>query len=404
MPTFTYKARDKFSKFLSGSMTADSRQAAIKSLKDMGYVPIGVEQERENSPASIFLKFQRVSPDQLTSFTRQLYSLQKAGIPLLSSLEALSQQARSLYFHMVISRLATDIRTGLSLSQALSQFPNVFNEVYVGMVSAAESSGSLPQVLERLIDLLERDIETKQKIQAATRYPIIAFGVICLGFTILVAFVIPRFSTFYAQFGATLPLPTRILIAVHTFVVKFWFVALSIIAVAIVSFWKFLRSSLGRAWWDNLKLSIPIFGPLILMLTMSRFCRITAILLNSGVPILQVLDLVGAASGNVIVRRTINTIKESVRQGKGISEPMRISELFPPAVVQMVAVGERSGTIGELLLSVADYYDRESSYTIKNLTTYIEPLLILILGIMVLVLALGIFMPMWNLIRVFKPS
>lgn len=404
MGSYKYKARDKFATLVSGLIDADTKDAALKSLNDMGYIPISIVQIKKLSADKILEKFQRVGLDEVSTFTRQLLSLQKAGIPLLSSIEALSQQTKTKYFSAVLERVAVDIRSGLSLSQALAKHPRIFDDIYIGMIKAAETAGALTAVLERLIELIECDIDIRAKIKSATRYPLIVIFTLCVGFIVLIAFVIPRFSTLYSQFGALLPLPTRILIAINTFLTNFWYLMLIGIFVVIYSFIRFINSKTGKPLWHNFKLKVPVFGPLTLMLIMSRFTRITGMLMRSGVPILDILDLAKSAAGNIIISRAIGNIKESVNQGKGMSGPMKVSGLFPVAVIQMVSAGERSGKVDELLISVSDYYDREAGYTIRNLTTYIEPMLIFVLAIMVMTLALGIFMPMWNLIRVFRPS
>jgi len=404
MPNFKYKARDKYSKSVSGVIVAVSSAEAVKKLQDMGYIPISVEVSREPGAEKFLNKFQRVRPEELNAFTRQLYSLQKAGLPILSSLEAISQQTKNRYFKLVIERISSSIRGGLSLSTALKEYPKIFDGVYTSMIKAAESGGSMVNILERLTGLIEQDIDTRSRIKAATRYPMLAFFVLCAGFLIVVTFVIPRFAVIYSQFNTALPLPTRILIGINFIIQKFWYIMIVVIIGAVYGFRQFIKSPAGRAIWDNFKLKIPILGPLVTMLVMSRFARITAILMKSGVPILEVFDLVANTSGNVIISRAIENIKGSVAQGRGISEPMKVNSLFPPIVVQMVSVGEQTGKVDELLLNVADYYDRESGYMIKNLSTYVEPILIFVLATMVLVMALAIFLPMWNLIRLFRPS
>jgi type II secretory pathway component PulF len=272
------------------------------------------------------------------------------------------------------------------------------------MIKAAEAGGMMVDILDRLSAIIEQEMDTRSRIKAATRYPLLALFVLCAGFLIVVTFVIPRFSSLYGQFHATLPLPTRILIAINIMMQKYWYLVILAVGGAVSLFLYFINSKFGRPVWDNFRLKVPIFGPLVTMLTMSRFTRITAILMKSGVPILEILDLVSLATGNVVIGRSIGNIKESIRQGRGMFEPMKVSGLFPPIVLQMIYAGEQSGKVDELLLSVADYYDRESGYMIKNLTTYIEPILIFVLALMVLVMALAIFMPMWNLISVFKPN
>lgn len=404
MPNFKYKARDKFSRLVTGITPAAAEIDAAKKLQDMGYIPISIEEIHELGVGEILKRFRNVKLEELNVFTRQLYALQKAGVPLLSSLEAIAQQAKNKYFKNVIEEISHGIRSGLSFSGSLKEHSNVFGDIYVSMIKAAESSGNMVNILESLSNILEQDIDTRSRIKSATRYPMLALLVLCIGFLIVVTFVIPRFAVIYSQFNTVLPLPTRILIFVNLLLKKFWFLFIIALIAAIFVFKKFIKSSLGRPIWDNFKLRVPIFGELISMLIMSRFTKITSLLMKSGVGILEILDLTANTSGNIIIARAIRNIKDSVNQGRGISEPMRVSGLFPGIVVQMVAIGEQSGKIDELLLSVSDYYDRESGYMIKNLSTYIEPILIFILALMVLVMALAIFLPMWNLIRLFRPS
>jgi len=403
MPIFRYKARDSFSRSVSGTTTAESRDAAAKKLQELNYVPILIEETHEAHFSSVLARFsQGVKSEEVSVFTRQLYSLQKAGLPLLSSLESIAQQTNNKFFKAVIENVSSDIRGGLSFSDSLKKHGRIFDGVYIAMVKAAESGGNIVVVLEQLVALIERDIDTRSRIKAATQYPLIAFIILCIGFLVVVTFVIPRFAAVYSQFKAALPLPTRILIGINVAIHNYWFIFFPVTGAVIYAFIRFINTTPGRIIWDNFKLKIPVLGPLVTMMIMSRFARVTAILMKSGVPILEVFDLVASTTGNVIITRAILSVKESVNQGKGISEPMKVCGLFPPGVVQMVAVGEQTGRIDELLMSVADYYDTESGYMIKNLTTYIEPILIIVLGGMVLMLALGIFMPMWNLMNVFK--
>lgn len=404
MPNFKYSARDNFAKFVTGIIPADDKDAAAKKLQDLGYFPINISEVHMLSSIQLFKGMRRVSYQEVNAFTRQLYAVQKAALPLLASLESIALQTPNLYFKSVIENILRDVRAGTSLSSAMAKYNNIFSDVYVSMIKAAETSGGMVEILGRLNDLLEKDIDTRSRINSATRYPMLAFFVLCAGFLIVVTFVIPRFASLYGQFHTALPLPTQILINISTFMRKFWYLVILGIVGAIFVFRRFVSTIRGRLIWDNLKLKAPVFGPLMTMLTLSRFARIMAILMKSGVPILEVLDLVAKSSGNAVIARAIVNIKESVKQGKGLSEPMKLSGLFPPAVVQMVYIGEQSGRVDELLFSVADYYDSESGYMIKNLTTYIEPILIFILAIMVLVMALAIFLPMWNLIKVFRPT
>jgi len=404
MANFKYKARDRFAKLVSGVIAADTNDLAAKKLQEMGYTPISIQEVKGVRPEEILRKFRKVKLEEINTFTRQLYSLQKAGLPLLDSLDVIAQQTRNEYFSTIIQQVARDVRGGMNLSESLRRHSRIFDDIYVNMIKSAETGGAMVEILGRLTELIEQEIDTRQRISAATRYPMIAFFTLVLGFLIVVTFVIPRFASLYSQFDAALPLPTRILIGLNFVIRRFWYLFILGVGGTVFGFISFIRSEKGKAIWDNFKLKIPVFGQLLYMLVMSRFARVTSILMKSGVPILDVLGLVRNISNNVIIARAIENIRKSVNQGKGMSEPMKVSGLFPPIVIQMVSVGERTGRMDELLLSVADYYDRESGYMIKNLTTYIEPILIFVLGVMVLVMALGIFMPMWNLINVFKPS
>ena len=405
MGVFEYKARDKFNKPINGVLSASSIDLVAVKLKSQGFIPISIlpkEEEAEEKTERKATFRTKVPFAEVNSFTRQFHTLLNAGIPILSALAALKEQTRNLFFKKVISQIRADIEAGLSLSVALEKYPQVFNKLYTNMVKIGETSGRLSEILERLVILGEHDERVRMRIKSATRYPIIVISALGLGFTILTTFVIPRFAKIFSQFKVKLPLPTRILIGIHFIVTKFWWL---IIILAIIGFFVFLRiisTEKGRFRWDALKLKVPVFGPLILKLVLSRFARITAILLASGVSILQVLGLASEGAGNVVVSRVIDNVKVSVNQGKGMLAPMKESGIFPPVVIQMVSAGEETGKMSELLTHVADYFDEQVDYTISNMVSLIEPILIFVLGCGVLLMALGIFLPMWNMMSLFK--
>jgi type II secretory pathway component PulF len=403
MLSYQYKARDKFGKPTSGLMSADSESAVATKLSQLGFVPISIKEAKPEMALSNFLdRFGRVKFSDLNMFTRQLATLQKAGLPLLSSLSALREQATNRILKDALGQIVRDIEAGVSLSSALGKHPKIFNTLYINMVASGEATGMLDQVLEKLATLGEHDEMIRLRIKAATRYPIIVVIAIIIGFLVLTTFVVPRFARIYSQFTTALPLPTQILLGIHYIVTKFWWLLILIIGLFIFGFNKFINTTPGRLRWDNLKLKVPILGPLVLKLIMSRFTRITGTLLHSGIPILKVLDLASGGVGNVIISRTIANIKTNVIAGKGMIDPMKVSGIFPPVVIQMVSVGEESGKLDELLLHISDYYDTQVDYTINNLTSLIEPILIFVLGCIVLFMALGIFLPMWSLMSLFK--
>lgn len=403
MPNYQYKARDKFSKPVSGIMSAESENAVAAKLKQLDYVPISITEAKEEIKINnIFGGFRRVRFTDINMFTRQFATLQKAGLPILNSLNALREQATNSVLKDVIAQITRDIEAGSNLSAALEKYPNVFNVLYTNMIKAGETSGRLDETLERLAVLGEHEEMIRMRIKSATRYPIIVVVAIIAGFLILTTMVVPRFAKLYDQFTAKLPLPTQIMITLNYIVTKFWWLLIIIVGIAIFLFKAYINTKQGRYLWDGIKLKLPIFGPLTLKLIMSRFSRITGTLLRSGVPILQIFDLTAQGVGNAVVARTINNIKASVNEGKGMLEPMRVSGMFPPVVIQMVAVGEETGKLEELLLHISDYYDSEIDYTISNLVSLIEPILIFVLGCAVLFMALSIFLPMWSLMDIFR--
>lgn len=404
MSTYQYKAREKTGKLIEGTMSAETEDAVVQELKHLGHIPISIICSQKNDSRlalKLPLIFRKIRYADLNFFTRQFYTCQKAGLPLLSSLQALKQQTNQQTLKETIDFMARDIEAGSTLSQAMSQRPEVFGPLYVSMIKTGEASGKLVEILDRLATLGEHEDKIRMRIKAAMRYPFIVVSSLVLGFTILVMFVMPRFVKIFSDFKTELPLPTRVLIGIHTAVSQYWWLLIIIATALFFLFKTALQSELGQRLWDRVLLKIPIFGPLISNLILSRFCRITAILIESGVPILQIMDLVAENSGNTLVSQVILRIKQSLNEGKTMSGPMKESLFFPPMIVQMVSVGEQTGRLSELLIQVSDYYDSQIDYTINNLVSLIEPILILVLGCMVLFMALGIFLPMWGLMDLY---
>lgn len=403
MPNYQYKARDKFSKPANGVMTAENENMVASRLTQLGFTPISIMEIKETSRGINFLgSSMRVKFSDLNMFTRQLATLQKAGLPILLSLSALREQTQNKVLKEVIMQITRDIESGSSLSGALEKYPQIFSPLYINMVSSGEVSGRLEEVLERLATLSEHDQTIRMRIKSSTRYPIIVVIAMIIGFFVLTTLVVPRYAKIYAQYTTALPLPTQILLGINYAVTKFWWLLIIAGWAVYFIFKRFINTAGGRIIWDSLKLKVPVFGPLLLKLSISRFTRITGTLMRSGIPILKILDISSGSTGNVVVSEAIQNIKHNVSEGKGMSEPMKVSGLFPPIVTQMVAVGEETGKLDELLIHVSNYYDEQVDYTINNLTSLIEPILIFALGLGVLFMALGIFLPMWNLMSIFK--
>ena len=402
MPVYKYKTYDRTGHVLEAEIVGESTQAVSKTLTQQGYIPITIQ---EVHGSTLFLEkwfAPRVKLADLNMFTRQLATLQKAGLPLENSLIALRDQVKNQTFKKAIIEIIKDVESGNALSIAFARHPNIFHPLYINMIKAGEASGRLEEILRRLAEMGEFEGQTRDKIHSATRYPILAFCSIVIAFLIVVTFVIPKFSAVFNQFKAQLPLPTRFLLGIN-YVVRHeaWLLVISM-AVVIFLFRAYLNTFWGRYQWDWIKIKVPVFGPLTFNLVMSQFARILSELLGSGLPILQSLQIVADTVGNVVIQKAILAIRESVNEGKGMAEPMKRSRFFSPMVVQMVSVGEQSGETEALLKHVAGYYEEQANSMIKNLTTLIEPMLIMVLGVMVLILAMGVFLPMWDLVHVVK--
>lgn len=402
MPNFKYKVRDKYGNKSTGLIEGDDKEKVFKNLEKMGFTPVSIEEAKDVSGGKVFSKFYFGKLRALSVFTSQLATLIKSGLPLLTSLYTLEKQTSKKYLKQVVGEVAREVESGVSFSNALEHHPDIFNEIYINMVKAGEASGTLDEILARLSDLIEYEMDTRAKVLGVMLYPAIATCFLFAAFIILVTFVLPQFVKIFEGLQGKLPLPTLILIKINTIMHNYWYIILIAAAAFIFAFIKYSKTEYGRKQLDRFKLKAPVFGPIILKLTMSRFSRIMAILTKSGVPVLAVLDISAKTAGNVIISQAIDHIRASVNEGKGMSEPMKISGVFSPIVTQMVSVGEETGRLDDLLYEVSAHYDKEAAYAIKNLAVIIEPILIVVLSIGVLIMALGIFMPMWNMYSVLK--
>ena len=402
MPTFTYKAQTEGGFPVSGTIEARSPSAAAIQLDSMGYLPISITEKKTFSFDDLIVRFERVRAEDLIFFTRQLLTVIKSGIPLLSGLKALEQQTENRKLKKVISIVCKDVDQGKSFSVALSRHPDVFPELYVNMIDAGEIGGTLDNVLERLILMLEFSRKTSSSLKAAMRYPLFVVIALCVAFGIVVTFVIPKFTVIFEQSTAKLPIPTRIMILLNFVVQNYWYYVLLGIVFLATAFYIYIRTESGRLNWHHLKLKIPILGQIFLKIYMSRFSSMLETLSRSGVAIDVALGVVSRTIGNEYIALKIREITEKVKEGRGITNALRESEVFPPLVIRMVFTGEEAGSLDDMLAEVTNYYEREIDYSVSRLSSYIEPILTVGLGLMVLFLALAIFMPWWDMIKVFR--
>jgi type II secretory pathway component PulF len=400
MPLYRYKVRNKEGVVLSGTLEGVDLPGVVERLDQLGYIPITIKEEKSKRPAagggpSIRIPFltPRVKLVDLITFTRQFVTLHKAGLPMLTAITALQAQTKSKALSQALDGIRKDLMGGITLSSALSRYPHIFNELYVNSVWAGETGGVLDEILARVADLLDHERKLRSDILSALRYPMFVVITFFIAIFVLATFVLPKFIGLLTMSGGKIPLPTQVLIIVTSILQKFWIYGVLVIAIIAVLFYLFLRTKPGRLWWDRTKLLIPIMGGIFYKITLSRFARMFETLDRTGLPILRALSLVSKTIGNTYIGGKIELITESVRRGRGISAPMRESKVFPPMVVQMVATGEESGALDDMLRQVSDYYDSEVEYAVKNLTGMIEPVLILFLGVGVVFVILAVIMP-----------
>ncbi len=403
MGTFEYKARDKSGRLISGVAEAETEDAVAINLRKQGYVVSSVTIKRSRLPKlALFEKLGSAKKQDIAIFTRQLSTLIDAGVPIIASLKSINEQTENAILRDAIAEVIIDIEGGLSLTEAMTKHPKCFDQTYLSMVNAAEVSGTLAASLERLAILLEYEEQTRHKIKAATRYPITVTVALTLAFLLITTLVLPRFARIYARFNTGLPLPTRVLLGINFVLTHYWYLVILGIMILIFVFYYFINTKWGRQLWDGFKLKVPIFGPLFLKIALSRFLRVSGIMLKTGVPILRVLSHGSGVAGNAIISSAIERVRDGVNMGKDMGSMMKKEEIFPAIAVQMISLGEESGKLDDLLIKTSDFFDSQVDVSIQNMTSLLEPILILVLGCGVLTMALAVFLPIWNLVYLFK--
>jgi len=401
MPLFEYKAIKDNGQPVQGTLEAAYAGAVFEYLEKQNFVPIKIAVKKQPLRINIpFLKKRsKIKDEEILNYTKQLVTLLKAGVPIISSIEALRDQADNKEFKEVLQQIHDDIESGSNFSDALKKHPKVFSPLYTNTVKAGEAGGALDQVLERIGMLMAYETEIRQKIKGATRYPIFVIIGIAVAFIILMTFVVPQFVEMFGD--AELPTLTKGLINVSNFLKGFWWVYIPGIVGMTMALIFYIGTPKGRFNFDKFKLKVPIFGNLFMKSAMSRFSHMFETLNKSGLPILQTMEIVSTTIGNVVISKELEIVGIGIEKGRGISGPMKESGLFPPLVIRMISVGEQSGSLDEMLHNVSEHYDNEVNYLVENLVSLIEPILTISIGAMVLVLALGIFLPMWSMMDAF---
>jgi len=404
MPVFRYRATSAAGLAQAGIVEATDLDQAIDVVHRMGLTPIRLETQAPVRPAtaswSIFQK--RVATRDLILFTRQLETMLEAGLPILAALETLHLQTGHPLLRVAIDRVRSDVEQGSTLTEALSRHPRCFPSVFVNLVNAGEEGGLLAAMLDRIGGLLEYEEETEQRIRSATFYPTLIIAELFIAFLVLVKFVLPRFASLFRNLDAELPLPTRVLIGTSDFFEKYWYLIATAMIAAVAGAVVWSRTERGRRHIDYWVIKAPLFGPIFQKTIMSRFARVLAALISAGIPILQALSVAKGVAGNKIVEEEVERMRDGVTAGMGLAESVQGRDVFPPLVVKMLAVGQETGAIDKMLVRVARYFDRDVDYAVKNLSTAIEPVLLVVLGCAVLFTALAVFLPLWNLMNAFR--
>ncbi|MDH5229373.1 MAG: type II secretion system F family protein [Gammaproteobacteria bacterium] len=401
MAMFAYKGRKSGRGVVSGEIQANSVNAVVQQLRKNQIIPIEIKPIKTTllKPELLKMEFgkKKVSHLDITFFSRQLYTLLKAGVPIAQALNGLNEAASNPTFKAVIAQLCESLEAGDDFTVALAKHPKYFSNLYVNMVSVGESTGNLPQVLLQMSNYLNQEKETRDQVKAATRYPMMVMFAVVAAIVILNIFVIPAFKSMFTQMGSDLPFVTQILISFSDFMVTYWYVVIGFVISGVFAWKSFVASPQGKFFWHHWKIRIPIMGPIVYGSAMARFARGFSITSRSGLPVVQSIPLLANALDNVYLKSKFDALRQGVERGEGIAVNAKRLGIFPNMVNQMLAVGEETGQMEELLDEIADYFEGDVAYKLKGLSASIEPIMIAIIGGLVMLVMLGVFLPMWGM-------
>jgi MSHA biogenesis protein MshG len=407
MPFYAYTGRNGRGELVKGRLEGNDSSAVADQLMTSGITPVDIRQAAGNEPASapageVLGRFfqPKVTLVDLMLFSRQMYTLLKAGVPIMRALAGLEESMTNPTFKAVVVSLRGSLDSGRELSAAMRRHPDVFSNFYVSLVRVGESTGALQDVFLRLYEHLEFEKEIRDRIKSALRYPLFVIAAMAVALVIINMVVIPAFAKLFQGFNAPLPLMTRVLIGASDFTVHYWPLLLALLAAGAFGFHVWKGTPAGKYAWDRMKLRLPVAGKIINKATLARFGRSLALSLRSGVPVVQGLTAVAGVVDNDYLAGRIEKMREDVERGESVLRASSHAGIFTPVVLQMIAVGDETGELDDLMLEVAQLYEREVDYEIKTLAAQIEPILIVFLGVIVLILALGVFLPIWDLSRV----
>ena len=402
MPSFRFQGRSPRGESISGVLDADSPESLADHLFARGITPIDIVAAAPSANEHVHSIWRRLgggapTTNDLILFSRQMYALTKAGLPLLRGMTSLAASTPNEQLRQALERILEHLQAGRDLASSLSRHPEVFSKFYVSVVRIGEGTGNLPAAFERMYQYLSMEKRLGDKLKAAMRYPTTVVGAIAVAIVVITMFVLPKFEPIFSSLGDNLPWATRALLGTSGFVSSYWYVLLALIVVGATGIRLYLRNADGRYRWDRNKLRLPIVGSIALKASLAKVCRSLALTLESGVPVVQGLGLIARASGNEFMSEGVLQLRNGVERGESLARTAQTSGLFTPLALQMLMVGEETGALSEMLIEVADFYEREVDYELENISSALEPILIVTVGIMVLILALGVFLPLWDL-------
>lgn len=403
MPVYEYRALTKGGRNVNGIIDADNPAGARQKLRASGVFPVEVQETSSrpkdalSSPGSISHFFKRITPGELSAMTRQLSILLEAGVTLVASLDALISQVDNPLLKKVMAQLKESINEGNDLASSLAEHPKVFSQIYVNMVRAGEASGSLDVVLERLAEFSEHQQALRGRIKAAMAYPVFMSLIGTLILLFLITFIVPNMTRIFTEMHQTLPLPTILLISVSNFLKAFWWVVLLAIGGGIILSRRLIKTKKGHYLWDQLKLRVPVMGPINTKIAIARFGRTLGSLVQNGVPVLAALQIVRNIVNNVLIADVIDNAMTDIQEGKTLAAPLAQSSWFPPVTTQMISVGEQSGRLENMLNKIADMYEREVESQTMAMTSMLEPVMILIMGLTVGFIVVSVLLPIFDM-------
>jgi MSHA biogenesis protein MshG len=401
MPIFAYKARDKRGKLHTGEQEASQKSSVAARLIEDRMIPVFIEEVTPSIKLEDVLKKylpkRSIPLDDMVLFCRQMHALTKSGIPIMRAVFGLSETSNNDVLKEILQDIGHVLSRGNTLSQALHNHEHYFSPIFISMVHVGESTGNLDQAFLQLVNYLEMIRDTKKKISSALRYPTMVVSAIIIAVIVVNIFVIPSFAKVFDKFGNELPFATKILLGTSNFFIEYWWLMGLVITSICVAAFQYLRTDKGMLNWDRIKLKLPIVGGLLNRICLSRFTRTFSMLFAAGVPILQAIDVSAEAIGNRHIEKNVKEMRSGIERGESLSRTANSSGMFTPLILQMISVGEESGALDTLLHDVSEFYDEETDFQVERLSSAIEPIMLFFMGIMILVLALGIFLPLWDL-------